>query len=440
MTKKRIEMLKLMTSFMLVMILCISTAMPIFAADDTYAKGTEDKPAAAAVTKMLKMPIGTITPKAKFEFKFEPKSFNGKTTNGAIDLIPPIVNLNIEFNASDTGTTITEGGLKLVPKEGLIPFDITKVVNAGVYTYTVTETKNTYAIIDSFKEKMEYSTAVYDIEIWVENGANGKLYVSAIVAKIVVNDDYNKDEAVGDKVDPTPGGGEGTTFTHSQMVFTNVYLKNNGKDVPEEPEDFDKYTVLAISKQVTGSFADLSKLFEYSVTVTKPVTVTDTAVTYIAYVIDKDNKIVTSTANIAAGSLQTDKNGNKYIEFKTGDPLTVFLTHGQRLAFTDLPVGSSFLTSETGDPDYTPSYILTLNGAAKPKVDGTAGTTLTSTEERIGEAANKADYTNAYKLVTPTGIAVDNLPYVVLIAFALMALIGSMVIRSRRNTNAGYDR
>ena len=449
MTKQRMKMLKMATSFTLVLMLFISTAMPVFAGDDDFSKGTENDPATAAITKMLKMPIETITPDIEFKFEFTPKSLDWISTNPAlVALVPPIEPLIISFSAINEGESSSDSGLKLVPKEGMIPFDVTKVDRAGVYGYTVKEFFPTYDIDDPFKEELTYSVAEYDLEIWVENGEN-ELYVFAIVAKILINDEYNINEPVGTKVDPTPEGGSNTDYDFSQMVFTNVYQKNNGKEKPKDPDEIDKFTVLSISKKVTGNFADFSKLFEFNVTVDKPATATKPGIVYRAYVIEGTTKsgisVVTSTSSVSEQSkLKDDLNDNgsskgyKYIEFTPGELLKVYLSDGQRLAFTDLPVGSSFMSEEQAIVDYTPSYILVQNGDKKPEVVGTQGNALGFSKQWLGEEENKADFSNAYRLITPTGIAVDTLPYAVLIAFALMALIGYMVIRNRRNAKY-YD-
>ena len=442
MNKKRTKSLNLMTSFVLVLMLCFSAAMPVFAGDEDYAKGNEEFPAKAAITKLLKMPYGTITPSAEFKFEFTPKSLDGISTNPAIvALVPPIETLSITFSAIDEGSQTSESGLKLVPKEGIIPFDITKVDRAGVYGYSVKELYSTYTIVDNdtFKEELTYSIAEYDIEIWVENGENGP-YVFAVVAKILVNDEYNIDEPVGTKVDPTPGGGPNTEYDFSDMVFTNVYQKNNGKKDPKDPEEIDEFTVLAISKKVTGPFADLSKLFEFKVAVYKPATATKPGIVYRAYVLEGTTEsgisVVTNELSVSDPSKLKDdgSKGYQYIEFAPGAVISVFLSHGQRLAFTDLPVGSSFLSEEQGDADYTPSYILIQNGDKKPEVVGMQGNALGFSKQWVGEDENKADFSNAYRTVTPTGLAVDNLPYIALILLALIALAGYVAIRTRRNT------
>jgi hypothetical protein len=57
-----------------------------------------------------------------------------------------------------------------------------------------------------------------------------------------------------------------------------------------------------------------------------------------------------------------------------------------------------------------------------------------STNARIlGEAANGAVFTNAYEDVSPTGIVMDNLPYLLLLLLAAAGLGGYVAARARRH-------
>jgi len=45
---------------------------------------------------------------------------------------------------------------------------------------------------------------------------------------------------------------------------------------------------------------------------------------------------------------------------------------------------------------------------------------------------NMAEFTNTYDMVAPTGISVNDLPYVVLIGIAVAALVGFIIFKSRK--------
>jgi hypothetical protein len=282
---------------------------------------------------------------------------------------------------------------------------------------------------------MIYSTEKYDLTVYVKEDAEGKLYIHAITSCVVTNNESNE-EVAGDKVDPTPGGNH-VDYFYSQMIFSNDYLKNNGGEEPEDPGKIDDYTVLAISKNVKGDFADKTKYFEFKVKVSNPSTVKTTTDTYIAYVLEKDKDgnifVATSAANTAE-PIQTDTHSQKYILFTTDKELTINLKHGQWLAFIDLPVGAKFETTETGADKYLASYRLTLDGKETGPISAlNMGDSLgLGGSKSIGEASNRADFLNEFKEISITGVFVDNLPYFSMIAIALFALVGFVAIKSRR--------
>jgi hypothetical protein len=120
------------------------------------------------------------------------------------------------------------------------------------------------------------------------------------------------------------------------------------------------------------------------------------------------------------------------------------LKHGQRLAFLDLPVGASFTATEAATTDYTPSYSLTAynetaEGVIDENITGTKGVSLTAPSLAFGTAyvaeenTSKADFLNTFKDILPTGIAVEDLPYIVLIAVMLTAIAGYIVLKVRKS-------
>jgi hypothetical protein len=116
--------------------------------------------------------------------------------------------------------------------------------------------------------------------------------------------------------------------------------------------------------------------------------------------------------------------------------MTVYLKHNERLSFIDLPTGAPFIVEESAVVDYTASYSLVVNGGLPVEVDnGVGNKSLSIPLSYLGEAENSVAFDNAYKEVIITGISVDNLPYIVLIAIAALALVGYVVIRTRRNAD-----
>jgi len=275
-----------------------------------------------------------------------------------------------------------------------------------------------------------YSGAAYNITAYVkEKTDKSGYYVYAIGATIELDDEGNKPANAGEKIVAPPGGdgSGGITGNFSQIIFTNKYTKNQGGTDPV------KDSVLAISHAISGDFGDKTKSFAYTVTVTKPATEPNANKTYKAYVMDEAGKIVTNISGIVASQyIKNDATYGNYIEFKTADPVNVNLIHGQYLSFVDLQVGASFASGVAGEVDYTPGYGLTLDGVTGTGVTGTANTALSFTAQRVGEKANAAAFVNTYKNITPTGISVDSLPYVSLIAAAAIALVAYVIVKSRK--------
>ncbi|MCL2300991.1 MAG: hypothetical protein FWC27_12685 [Firmicutes bacterium] len=413
----------------LVMALCFGAALPALAAD--LSEGTEASPAQAAITKVLKMPVGTDTPAITFKFEFEALTADGKPYESSPANMPAIADKDIGFPSGSIAETNPPAGVKIVRKESA---DIAAGVtwpHAGTYVYKVTETQSVTPAVGT-GETVTYSKAEYEISVYVENGTNG-LYVAYIEAHRTKTDAGGAEQGQP-KVDPTPGGDNKNYFC-SQMIFTNEYAKTNGGTDPKDPAD----TVLSISKTVAGLGGNqTTKYFPFEVKVTKPAAGVAGTPAYTAYVAEGTNIVSPIGTEItAAANVKTDGSGKQYIEFTSGKPLNVNLRHGQRLVFMDLEVGASFTVTEAGDPDYKASYSAVLNGAAAQANSSDAGTALAYPKPGdtayIGENTNSADYTNTRNMTIPTGISVDSLPYVVLIGVALAAIAGFAVFKARKH-------
>ena len=57
---------------------------------------------------------------------------------------------------------------------------------------------------------------------------------------------------------------------------------------------------------------------------------------------------------------------------------------------------------------------------------------ITADNKLIGEKANSVVFTNAYADTPITGVIINNLPYVVLVAAAVCALVALVLINRRR--------
>lgn len=429
---RRNKTLRVFVTLALALILCLGTMTTVFAAAGPIT-GSEASPAQAVIAKTLKMPEGTPTPAASFTFTFTAKSVDGSELSADVSTMPPITDKTASFAAGATSTT-PSGGITTVTAETASLFAGITWPHAGVYVYTVTETNGTYTSIDTTKETMTYSQAVYEISVYVASNAAGTdYYVSAIATTIVKTDDGTTGTGKTD-----PGTASSTiTGAYQAMVFTNVYTKTNGTiddpatpgDDPTDPGAIDN-KVLAVSKTVGGTYGDLGKYFTFSLTLTRAA-VFATPQTYRVYVVDASDTVVTATANYA-GTIVTDVNGNGYINVTTGAAATINLKHGQKLVLADAPIGTSYLVTETGVTGYTTVITHTVNGTESTLTSGvlTTGTNL------IGNGVNSAVYTNTNTTVAPTGITLEHLPFILMLALAAGALVVFVVVKSRKK---GYD-
>ena len=448
MTIKRKSILTLI-NIALVTILCFSIALPMFAANP--ATGVPGDPAQAALTKIFKMPIGTTIPTVTFTFKIEKVSLDGDdetNVQGILGQMPEVTDITLNF-PNQNSIIVTNNGVTTIYRESIDMFDDSNLdftwPRAGVYEYLITELND--APQDTFEEQWIYSQASYKVHVYVDTAPDGSLYIAYICGHMITSDDGGKGD--DEKVDPTPGWETNDHTKLSGLRFTNSYLKNNGGPDPEDEDN----TTLKISKVISGLSANNEHPFEFTITITAPATVdTTTPPAYKAYLMDKDGVVSPIPTNQKGPQVVTawdgptgqPNDGREYVVFTSGVTKAGFLKHGQWLNFIDLPVGANFVIIETGVPKYTPSCDLTLEGATKSYSNGPGlSLRVPSSNETayIGELfevengvylTNMAEFTNTYDMVAPTGISVNDLPYVVLIGIAVAALVGFIIFKSRK--------
>lgn len=358
---------------------------PVFA--DEVQNGTEAHPAELWLAKELNIADGVTynTDNSKvFKFDFTLTEFSGgtPTQSGLNDLLD---------------TTLTVSSSDPVDSKNVLAGK--KFNAAGVYTFTVTETGDD-EMVDGYGLKL--SEAQYEVKVYVKNGNSGTYVHSVVVNK-------EKDDAgngVTGKVDPNPGENQGDD---SGFRFVNTYTKQAGTPDPDDPTG-QTNLALAISKEVTGDYGDKTFGFTFNVTINLPETA-DTAKTY------------------------TGKVGEKDYVFKNGKETEVTLSHGQKLKFEDLPAGTTYSVTETGKAGYTPTASIIENGGQASSQNADEGENLAVSNKLVGENANSTAFTNAYNnnTITPTGIIINNLPFVLMVAIAGSGL--ALYVVSKRRTH-----
>jgi len=300
---------KLFVAIMLTFALCFASISSAFAAQAPNGEnGTTGDPVIAAggvgaivsdtpgtsvtayITKVLQMPVGTTAPTATFKFTATPESVDGDTS-----VKPPVLNSGNQFSVAypgGTAATADTNTATYTQETGNI-FAGVNFPHAGIYVYTITETAGTYTTATG--EVMVYSPASYKLYAFVANDGNGGLYIQAVSDVVTTID--NSNQKTDYKVDPSLG--------EHGMVFTNTFMRTHQGTITNPN--------LEVSKTVTGSYADLTKYFPYTMTVTapdvsydpsgnlpassvttaSPVPFTATAPTYQAYILDASGAIIT---------------------------------------------------------------------------------------------------------------------------------------------------
>lgn len=355
-------------------------AMPTFAAEG--GKVTE-----AYVSKTYNTEVGKAE---KFSFTAtQVKAGTGIITTAANVTIP-----DISFTAEQTGTT------KQRAKVNFPTF-----TEAGEYEYTVTETQTADpAVADGEHEKMIMSKAEYTMDVYVTENTEGNLVIDNIIVKKMKDD--KGDDAQGTKVTDI-----GDTDTNG-FNFTNTYVQEAGTGTnPTTPDpDYTNYGSLNVSKTIdaNGGTADTAKQFDFTATFKFPEG-TDAATL---------GGVKGNGATITIG-----QDGTYSFKLKTTESMK----------FTGVPVGTKIAVTESGTANYKGSAAVVINGTTQDTVTATKyGEEIKVSDKSLGQKKNTVDVTNTYNYVPTTGIIMNTLPYVLMIALCGVALIAFVGFKRRR--------
>ena len=355
-------------------------AMPTFAAD-------EGKTTEAWITKTYNTEVGKAE---KFSFTAE----QVKTGTGIITTDAAVTMPEISFTDTETGT---------ISKRSQITFPT--YPEAGKYEYTVTETQTADPIVaNSEHEKMIMSQAEYTMDVYVTDGATGTEISNIVVNK--VKDDAGQTDT--GKVDI------GNTDTN-KFNFTNTYVQEAGTGTkPTDPDPtYNENGSLKVSKAVVNANG----------TTTTP----------------DDEFTFTATFAFPAGTNASTLGGIKAnggdVTLAEGGTYTFHLKANKNMKFTGVPVGTTITVKESAAKNYKGSAEITINGTKLTPVAATSyNTELTAVNnnEKLGQKQNTVAVTNTYNDVPVTGIIMNTLPYVLMIALCGVALIAFVGFKRRR--------
>ena len=359
--------------------------------------------AAGAMTLGLVMPTSVFAAEGDTATKvteaYISKTFNtevGKNETFSFTATPAAGNTakvtipDISFKDTETGTTT---------KRAQVSFP--KWTDAGKYEYTVTETAATPAITDGEHQKMIMSQSEYTMDVYVTNGDTG-LEISNIIVNKKKDD---KGTAATGKVDISDTDKNGFNFTN-----TYVQEAGTGTDPTNPDPTYDKDGSLNVTKAINanGGTVDAEKDFDFTATFTFP---KGTDATTLGGVKDADGHVIS-----------INENGTCTFKLKAN----------KNMKFTGVPVGTKINVTESATPNYKGSAVSVFNGQSQPKVEAAKYDMAFTVTNTLGQKQNKVDVTNTYDYVPTTGIIMNTLPYVLMIALCGAALMAFVAFKRRR--------
>lgn len=366
------------------------SATPVFAVERTTTPPTwnEGESPEIVITKNLNVAADVINfENMTFTFNFELES-DTVEEELVSDLQKFTASTTIRDNDTDTGiiTNSTDNILKNK-----------KFPTGGVYTYKITESQTGEKSPED-EYGLTCSNAEYKMKVYVKNGTSGT-YIYSVTVTQMKNDEGTDVSTNENKVDATPDASG-----NSQFIFNNTFTKKAGGTDPDAKS-------LTITKEVAGDYGDKTKEFSFNINLKLP--------SYIS-----KNKEFTGIVD-GEGKRYTFNNSN---DFTISD---VKLAHDETLEFADLPAGTTYTITESQYDDYTPQIKYIQNGNEEVSLTEN----IKVIEQKVGENTNSVTYTNTYhdaeEIGNPTGIIINNLPFVLMVVIAGSGLALYVVSKRR---------
>lgn len=376
----------------------VGMAMPAMAADEgATVPDTKNNAKEAYISKTYQTEV-----KKEMTFNFTATQVTGDNRDDLVKTAVTCTIPNIAF--TETDFTSETGTYKKVSQK--IEFGDFK--EAGKYEYTVKEGVSEPAIINNEYEKLIMSKAEYTMDVYVVEDNGGKFNIEKIIVTKTKND--NETSADGGKVDI---GGDASK---NGFNFVNTYVQEAGTGEnpdPNKPDpDYTENGALKVSKKVIQNVTDAEKSlptekFDFTAKFKFPA---GTDANTLGGVKDKDGKDVTLDA--------------------TGQ-YTFQLGNGENMKFTGLPVGTTITVTEAAKANYKGSAVVTLNGVETSKAATKYNEAITASG-KLGQKKNIVDVTNRFNNVPTTGIIMNTLPYVLMIALCGAALTAFVVFKRKK--------
>ncbi len=369
-------------------------AMPAMAAEGTTAD-TVNNAKEAYISKIYNTEVG----------KAEKFSFTATQITDGDDVIKTAHTVTIptiSFESTDLGTTTKRAKI-----------DCGTFTEAGKYSYTVKEN----AAADPVVAKTEYeelimSKAEYRMDVYVQDTDSG-FEINKIIVNILKDDkgeEFEEGTGIIGKVDI--GNSDKNGFK-----FVNTYVQEAGtgeKPDPSKPDpDYTKNGSLNVLKKVVKNVSsedatapDSNEEFDFTAEFTFPA--------------GTDQKTLGGVQ--ANGTVITLTNGKTH---------TFKLKANENVKFTELPVGTTIKITEAAKANYMGSAVVTLNGVEN-SISATKYNDALTAEGKLGQKKNIVDVTNRFNNVPTTGIIMNTLPYVLMVALCAVALFGFVAFKRKK--------
>lgn len=397
-TKMKKSLLAL-TAMVMTLVLCMTTALPAFAADTNIAP-TENL--TTTFEKYLVMDKEANVPDADFTFTI---TAGGAATSGSrviyagndtrvtgfpvlkVDGAGSTTSATTSFNPGDetydtqqVGDTVTlTAEQKYAKKTVTVDFGSVKFNAPGIYRYIITESA---ASQDGITNDTT-NTRTLDVFVAYENAEQGgQLVVSNYILYPGTKTDATDVDA-GTKDDG----------------FTNTYSTND----------------LTLEKQVTGNQGDRDKYFAFTVNITG-------AVAGTIYTVD----LTHADANLTVDG-QEQTNAETLTANGGTVTATYYLKDDQFIVIQGLTGNTSYTIAETSytDDGYKTSYIIDSESSVEANTTGS---------KTMGTEDHKVTFTNNKNGIVPTGILLEIAPYIILGVVVLAGFVVLFATRRRRTS------
>lgn len=395
-------MKKKLSVLVLALTMVLTMSASVFATQETDGTLTGKS---VAVTKELDVAEGITLPTEQFKFNVT----KGTTKDSFTAKDEYVSDTNDYANIAFAPITVAESDRGTASPEKIVKESTVDLTNAtfgcaGLFVYEVKEDAT------AATNGMTYDSQTYYLKVYVKNGSNGP-----VVDQVGIEDE-DGEKVDGTPVAPTPGDNQlvdETKEADGAFRFVNKYVKTvnkhdepqnpNPDPNPEDPSNPDPVVkddpkkgedgAFELDKFVLGEYGDQTKDFTFTITVQNPTTA------------DANYNALAAT-NVEGATI--------------GDDGTFTLKHNATLTLKELPVGTKITVSEA---DYTPDGFKAAKWTTSQSDNAT-------TSILVGENGAYAICRNPFDdtSVTPTGIIINNLPYVLLIGIAL----GGIVLFSRK--------